>query len=310
MIVHTDLNHFRAVRPVVTLGTFDGVHLGHQKVIGRLKEIASTFGGETVLFTFFPHPRLVVTSGETNLRLLNTPDEKRQLLEKAGIHHLISYPFTYEFSQLSYAEFVRTILVNTMKTYCLVIGYDHKFGKNREGDYEFLNECAGKYGFRLEKLDALLDENVHISSSRIRNALLEGDIIRANQMLGYEYPISGKVVMGRRLGRTIGFPTANIESSDVHKLIPAYGVYAVRIEVGGRLFGGMMNIGTRPTFNHNADQRSIEVNIFGFSGEIYGEEMTLRFVGKIRDEKKFSGSEALVEQLKSDRVTAEKMLER
>ncbi len=308
MIVHVDLNHFQAKKPVVTIGTFDGVHLGHQKVIGRLKEIAASVDGETVIFTFSPHPRFIVSPEETKLRLLTTPGEKLQLLEKAGINHLVNYPFTREFSQLSYAEFVETILVGRIKTYCLVIGYDHKFGKNREGGFDFLNGCAEKFGFRLEKLDALVEDNIHISSSRIRSALQEGDIIRANQMLGYEYTLSGKVVMGRRLGTTIGFPTANIESSDVYKLIPAHGVYAVRVIAGGELYKGMMNIGTRPTFNQNADQRSIEVNIFGFSGDLYGEIVTLRFVGKIRDELKFAGTEALVEQLKSDRVTAEKIL--
>lgn len=304
MRVHTDLKDFKANNPVVTTGTFDGVHLGHQKVITRLKEIASKLGGETVLFTFSPHPRLVVSKTEMNLRLLNTLPEKKQLLSKAGIDHLITYPFTRKFSQLSYADFVEKILVDKINTSCLVVGYDHKFGKNREGDFDYLTRCAEKYNFRLEKLDALSSDDILISSSRIRDALQKGEISKANQMLGYEFLLHGKVVEGKRLGRKIGFPTANIEASDIHKLIPGYGVYAVRIETGGKLFNGMMNIGTRPTFNHNADQRSIEVNIFNFDKDIYGKTVTLYFVDRIREEKKFSGPLELIEQLKSDRITA------
>lgn len=309
MKVHVDLKDFHAVKPVVTIGTFDGIHLGHQKVISRLKEIAASLGGETVLFTFSPHPRIVLSPDEHNLRLLNTPDEKEGLLSEAGIGHLITYPFTKEFSRLTYSEFVESVLVRQMRTFCLVIGYDHKFGKNREGGYEFLNRCADKYGFRLEKLDALMEGGQHVSSSRIRDALQRGEVFRANQMLGYEYTLRGMVVMGQKLGRSMGFPTANIEASDKNKLIPAYGVYAVRVEVNGKLLKGMMNIGTRPTFNNNADHRSIEVFIFGFSEDIYGLNVTLRFVDKIRDELKFPDVSALVEQLKSDRITAEKMLQ-
>ena len=309
MIVHNDLKYFTAAHPVVTIGTFDGVHLGHRKVIERLKEIARSMEGETVLFTFSPHPRLIVSPAETNLRLLTTLAEKEELLKKAGIDHFITYPFTLEFSQLSNEEFVEKILVERIKTCCLVVGYDHKFGKNRQGDFSFLKKCSAKYHFRLEKLEALMDGDFHISSSRIRNALQEGDIKKANRMLGYEYMLHGRVVEGEHLGSTIGFPTANIESSDIHKLIPAYGVYAVRVKTGEKFRNGMMNIGTRPTFNHNADQRSIEVNIFDFSDNIYGQEITLFFVDKIRDEQKFAGKDDLVEQLKADRITALKILD-
>jgi len=277
-------------------------------VLDRLKEISKETGGESVVFTFYPHPRIVLSPEEHNLRLLTTLDEKIELLKAAGIHHLIIYPFTREFAALSYADFVKKVLVDGMKTDCLVVGYDHRFGKNREGRYEDLQKCADKFGFRIEKLDVLLVDQLNISSTRIRNALETGDIRLANQYLGYSYTLHGKVVEGLKLGRTIGFPTANIESSDIYKLIPGYGVYAVETIIGNQRLKGMLNIGTRPTFNQNADQRSIEVNIFDFDGELYGKEITLIFIDKIRDEKKFPNKEALVEQLYRDRETALKLL--
>jgi len=308
--IYNDLHNFSAQKPVVTIGTFDGVHKGHHKVLDRLKDIALQNKGETVVFTFYPHPRLVLSPEEHNLRLLTTLDEKVELLRQAGINHLIVYPFTREFAELNYSDFVREILVNEMKIHSLVVGYDHRFGKDRQGGYEYLQVCADKYGFRIEKLDVLLIDEVNISSTRIRNALESGDIALANQYLGYPYTLHGKVVEGQKLGRTIGFPTANIESSDIHKLIPGYGVYAVKAEIDGESFNGMLNIGTRPTFNKNADQRSIEVNIFGFDRVIYGRDVTIRFHDKIREEKRFPGKEALVEQLHLDRLASLKILEK
>lgn len=308
MRIYNNIHNFKAKKPVITIGTFDGVHKGHHIVLDRLKEIAHKTGGETVVFTFYPHPRLVLTPEEKNLRLLTTLDEKIGLLRQANIHHLIVYPFTEEFAKMSYADFVKKILVDEIKTDYLVVGYDHRFGKNREGGYEYLQKCAENYGFNIEKLDVLLMNEVNISSTRIRNALESGDIYVANEFLGYRYTLNGKVVEGQKLGRTIGFPTANIESSDIHKLIPGYGVYAVEVEIDGKIFMGMLNIGTRPTFNQNADQRSIEVNIFDFDDEIYGKEVTLTFVGKIRDEKKFPGKEALVQQLHLDKESAYRII--
>lgn len=302
--IHTDINHFRATKPVVTIGTFDGVHLGHQKVISRLKEIARRHRGESVIFTFFPHPRLITSPGETNLRLLTTLEEKKNLFARSGIDHLIVYPFTKAFSQLTYAGFVEEILVNKLGTHCLVVGYDHRFGKNREGGFEYLQDCAQKFGFEIEKLDVLLVDEAHVSSTRIREALENGDIVLANRFLGYRFTLHGTVVDGQQVGRKIGFPTANIEASDPHKLIPGYGVYAVEAITGGKKYGGMLNIGVRPTFNRNADNRSIEVHLFDFSGDLYNKEITLIFAGKIRNEQKFSGVDALVEQLKKDKETA------
>jgi len=306
--IYNDLQHFKAKRPVVTIGTFDGVHKGHHLVLERLKEIARQTGGETVVFTFYPHPRLVLQPDEHNLRLLTTLDEKVELLRRAGIQHLVVYPFTEEFAKKSYSEFVKKVLVEEIQTDSLVVGYDHRFGRDREGGYEYLQKCAQKYGFSIEKLDVLLMNEVNISSTRIRNALESGDIAKANLYLGYTYTLHGRVVEGQKLGRTIGFPTANIESSDLYKLIPGYGVYAVEVQIQGKIYQGMMNIGTRPTFNQNADNRSIEVNIFDFNGELYGREVTLFFVAKIRNERKFEGKAALVEQLFADKEDALRLL--
>jgi riboflavin kinase / FMN adenylyltransferase len=302
--IYNNLHNFKAKKPVVTIGTFDGVHKGHHIVLNRLKEIAHQTGGETVVFTFYPHPRLVLAPEEQSLRLLTTLNEKINLLRQANIHHMVVYPFTVEFAKLSYADFVKKVLVNEIGTNSLVVGYDHRFGKNREGGYEYLQKCADIFGFNIEKLDVLLMDEVNISSTRIRNALESGDISTANMYLGYRYTLHGKVVEGQKLGRTIGFPTANIESSDIHKLIPGYGVYAVEVEIDGKTYKGMLNIGSRPTFNLNADQRSIEVNIFDFEGELYGKEVTLIFIRKIRDERKFPGKDALVKQLHLDKESS------
>ena len=304
MKLYTNLDHFKATKPVVTIGTFDGVHLGHQKVILRLQQFARHHNGETVIFTFHTHPRLVTAPNETNLRLLTTLNEKISLFEKYGIDHLVIYLFDKSFSELSYSEFVEKILVDKIGTHCLVVGYDHKFGKNREGGFDYLKNCAAKYNFEIEKLDALLVEEDSVSSTKIRDALQNGEIEKANQYLGYQFTLHGTVVIGKQMGRKLGFPTANIEASDKHKIIPGYGVYAVKVELNGVDYNGMLNIGTRPTFNNNADNRSIEVNIFDFEGDIYGKEITLEFVGKIRDEQKFENIEMLVNQLVKDKVNA------
>jgi riboflavin kinase/FMN adenylyltransferase len=307
--LYTNLDKFKAQRPVVTIGTFDGVHLGHQKVILRLQEFAKQHNGETVIFTFHTHPRLITSPNETNLRLLTTLDEKIKLFEKYGIDNLIVYTFDREFSELSYTEFVEKILVEKIGTHCLVVGYDHKFGKNREGGFDYLKNCAEKFNFEIERLDALVVGEESVSSTKIRNALQNGEIEKANDYLGYCFTLHGNVVKGKQLGRKLGFPTANIEATDKNKIIPGYGVYAVTIELGNYTYNGMLNIGTRPTFNNNADNRSIEVNIFDFEGDIYGKGITLKFVGKIRDEQKFANIDMLVNQLVRDKLAALELLE-
>jgi riboflavin kinase / FMN adenylyltransferase len=306
--LYTNLDQFDARKPVVTIGTFDGVHLGHQKVIVRLQEFAKQHDGETVIFTFHTHPRLVTSPNENTLRLLTTLNEKIKLFEKYGIDHLIIYTFDKNFSELTYSEFVEKILVEKIKTHCLVIGYDHKFGKNREGGFDYLKKCAEKHKFEIERLDALLIDEDSVSSTKIRNALQNGEIEKANHYLGYQFTLHGAVVEGKQLGRKLGFPTANIEASDKFKIIPGYGVYAVKVELNGNDYNGMLNIGTRPTFNNNADNRSIEVNIFDFDGDIYGKEITLKFIGKIRDEQKFDNIEMLVNQLEKDKIEALKIM--
>jgi riboflavin kinase/FMN adenylyltransferase len=306
--IYNDISSFRGNKPVVTIGTFDGVHMGHQRVIERLKNIAQKQGGESVIFTFDPHPRLVTTPDEANLRLLTTLNEKKELFRTAGIDHLIIYPFTKAFSELRYSEFVKTILIDKIRTHCLVVGYDHRFGRNREGSFEYLKECAKEYQFIIEKQDPLIVDGSHVSSTRIRSALEEGQVEKANNLLGYRYTLHGTVIKGTRLGRKIGFPTANIEASCKHKLIPGYGVYAVEVVTEGVKYKGMLNIGTRPTFNNNADKRSIEVHIFDFSQNLYHKQITLIFTGKIRDEQKFSGIDELAQQLKKDKIHALQIL--
>ncbi len=303
MKIYNDPEQLEARNPVVTIGTFDGVHSGHKKVIARLKEIARKVDGETVIFTFYPHPRMVLFPEENNIRLLTTLDEKIALFEQAGIDHLIVFPFTREFSQLSYSDFVKQVLVDKIHTHHLVVGYDHKFGKNREGGYEFLQECAAEYGFSIEKLDVLLINETNVSSTKIRKALDEGNIVKANRYLGYRFTLHGTVIEGQKLGRQIQFPTANVQSSDPYKIIPGHGVYTVLVRVNGQTYKGMLNIGSRPTVNTNADHRSIEVHILDFNENIYGKPIELLFFGKIRDEKKFTSLQALREQLEKDRVT-------
>lgn len=308
MQIHYGLDKFIARRPVVTIGTFDGVHLGHREVISKLQKISARTSGESVVFTFYPHPRIIVAPQENSLRLLTSQEEKIDLLQKIGIDHLVIYPFTEEFSKLSYDEFVKDILVEKMHLNYLVIGYDHKFGQDREGDFMSLKKLSRQYGFEVERTDELLMDDNEVSSTKIRKALDEGDIQKANQYLGYQYILNGRVIEGKQLGRKLGFPTANIETYDIYKLVPRDGVYAVTVELNGLLYKGMLNVGVRPTVNYNADNRSIEVHLFDFDGDIYHADITLHFVEKIRNEQKFSGLDELREQLLKDKLSALKLL--
>ncbi len=308
MKIYRDINNFHVENPVVTIGSFDGVHLGHHKILNRLNEIARDHNGESVVFTFYPHPRLVLYPEEHNLRLLTTLEEKIKLFEQIGIQHLIVFPFTKEFASLSYTDFVRQILVKKLNISKLVVGYDHKFGKNREGSFEMLQTLSTVYKFDLEKLDVLLMDDINISSTKIRKALQEGDVRQANKYLGYSFSLHGHVVEGQKLGRKIDYPTANIEASDPNKIIPGHGVYAVYVYVENKKYKGMLNIGTRPTINNNADQRSIEVHIIGFEGNIYKKEVEIDFIKKIRDEKKFASIDELKTQLALDKEEVSKML--
>ncbi len=291
---------------MVTTGMFDGVHLGHQKIITRLKEVAKEQDGETVVLTFYPHPRMVLFPEDNELKLLNTQKEKIELLETYGIDHLIIYPFTKEFSRLTSVEFVRNILVNKIKTKRLVIGYNHHFGRNREGSFEHLKEYGPLYGFEVEEIPAKDIDHVEISSTKTRNALLLGDVKTANSFLGHSYSITGTVVEGLKLGRTIGYPTANIVVDDKYKLIPGDGIYAVQLKYGNTLLCGMLSIGNNPTVKDKG--RSIEVYIFDFNENIYGKELSIYFVERLRDELKFDNLEELKKQLVKDEADSRKIL--
>lgn len=284
---------------VVTSGTFDGVHVGHQKILTRLKEIARQINGDSVVITFWPHPRLVLHPEDTSLKLLNTFEEKAALLKEHGIQHLLRIPFTKEFSQLSSEAFISKILVNTIGTKKLVIGYDHHFGKNREGSFTELKANGPQYGCEVEEISRQDVDNIAVSSTIIRKALEEGDIETATPLLGKPYSITGRVVVGDKLGRILGFPTANIEIDTQFKLIPADGIYAVTVKHENQFYKGMMYIGNRPTIN--GIKRNLEVNLFDFNNDIYGESLTIYFHKLIRWDIKFSDLEELKRQLHLDK---------
>jgi riboflavin kinase/FMN adenylyltransferase len=308
MLVHTNYETLEFIRPVVTLGVFDGVHRGHRILLEHVVNEARRRGGESAAVTFDPPPRLVLSQDHTGLSFLSTRDEKQKLIEAAGIEHLIIIPFTREISNLSAYDFVERILVGKIKVSHLVVGYDHHFGKGRQGDFKTIVRCGEKYGFGVEKMEEVKARQGIISSTVIREALLDGRLDDANDLLGYSYSLSGRVVSGRRLGRHLGFPTANIEPSDIYKLVPANGVYAVEVQLYGELFKGVMSIGFNPTVSNDRERRSIEVNIFDFDREIYGNEITVRFRYRLRDEKKFEDTVKLAEQMEADRQEAKRLL--
>jgi riboflavin kinase/FMN adenylyltransferase len=295
-----------ASNAAVTTGTFDGVHIGHQKILKRLIEVAKKAEGESVLLTFYPHPRMVLQP-DVELKMLNSQKEKINRLELAGIDHLIIHPFTKGFSRLSSIEFVRDILVDKIGTKKLVIGYDHHFGRNREGSFEHLVEYGPTYGFDVEEISALDVDHVNVSSTKIRNALIEGDLETASTYLSYDYEFSGKVVKGKQIGRSIGFPTANVDLESSHKLIPADGVYAVQVKIKNSLHYGMLNIGLRPTVS-DENTKSVEVNIFDFEEELYDSEITVIFKHRVRDEQRFSSVENLKTQLEKDKQACKRQL--
>jgi riboflavin kinase/FMN adenylyltransferase len=306
--VHYNLSDFPNLSfPVVTTGTFDGVHLGHQTIIARLKELSLKFDGQSVVITYHPHPRMVLQPNNTELEFLNTLPEKIARLEQLGVDHLLIIPFDSTFALLTSEDFIRNILVNIVHTRKLVIGYDHHFGKNREGSFDHLVEYGPKYGFDVEEIPAQDIDQVAVSSTKIREALRKGDIQAANRYLGYAYPFNGKVMKGRQLGRKIEFPTANLEIVPNRKLIPANGVYAVNVIVENAIYNGMMNIGFRPTVS-DEKVRTIEVHIFDFDNDIYGKEIKVRMITRIRDEIRFNGIDELREQLKKDKLEALKNL--
>jgi riboflavin kinase/FMN adenylyltransferase len=307
MRIYYSLDDFAPIKnAVVTSGTFDGVHLGHQKILNRLKEIAGKHLGETVVITFWPHPRLILKPEEDSLRLLNTFEEKADLLKHQGIQHLLRIPFTKEFSQISSQAFIKNILVDTIGTKKLVIGYDHRFGNNREGSFEQLKLNGPTYGFDVEEIERQDVDHIAVSSSKIRYALESGDIETAIHFLGRPYSMTGQVVKGDKLGRVVGYPTANIDLDSRLKLIPSDGIYAVTVKYESTIYKGMLYIGNRPTVN--GTKRVIEVNLFDFNKEIYGESLTIYFHSLIRLDSKFQDLEALKKQLHDDKEKALNLL--
>ncbi|MEN9701593.1 MAG: hypothetical protein RIR55_913 [Bacteroidota bacterium] len=286
---------------VITTGAFDGVHKGHQQIIGRMKEIAANIGGETIIITFHPHPRKVTSSIPGEIKQLTSLNERIALLEKSGIDHLVVIPFDYQFSNLSASEYITEFLVAHFHPHTIIVGYDHRFGKGRTGDFELLKNSGLSIGFNVEQINEQLVGDEIVSSTHIRNYLAEKNIIKANDLLGHAYSFDGFIVRGNQIGRTIGFPTANLHINDEEKLIPANGVYAVRVTgtcFNGNTLDGMMNIGVRPTVDGH--KKVIEVNIFDFNADIYEETISVMVYDFIRGEVKFNGLDALKAQLNED----------
>lgn len=309
MQIHRDLLELPDFdRGVVTIGTFDGVHIGHQTVLANLKAEAEKVNGQSVVVTFHPHPRKVLATARTPL-LLNSLEEKTALLESLGIDHLVVVPFNMEFAALSAREYAEDFLLKKIKPHTLIIGYDHHFGHDREGNFNLLAEYAAKGAFELVQIPEKEIEHITISSTRIRNALMAGNTILAAELLGYDYFFSGTVVRGDQRGRTIGFPTANLEISETDKLIPGNGVYIVTAELNGVVHHGMMNIGVRPTVGGDG-KLTIEVHLLNFDADIYDEVLTVRLKARLRNERKFESFQELKEQLFNDRAAAEAFFSR
>ncbi len=318
MKIYHQLSEFRKLtNAVVTIGTFDGVHYGHQKIVKRLCEMAKSSGGESVILTFFPHPRMIIDPENQDLKLINTIKEKAEILENLGVDHLIITPFTRDFSNLSAAEYIEHILIDTIGTKQLIVGYDHRFGKDRKGGMTELVTAANIYGYTIEEIPEQDINDVAVSSTKIRTALLAGDVALAAEYLGYHFSITGPVIKGDKIGRTIGFPTANIFVEETYKLIPSDGIYAVTVEMDMEhgaessnerstlrasrfTYKGMAYIGQRPTINGMT--RNIEVNIFDFNREIYGQDIKMNFLKFLRHDVKFTGLDALTIQLQQDKI--------
>ena len=307
MKIYHCISDFKPIpHTVITIGTFDGVHLGHQAIFQKMRKEAHKIGGQTVVITFYPHPRLVLYQDSVHLKFINTQQKKIERLESAGIDHLIIIPFTHEFSRNTSEEFIAHYVMKYVQPEKIIIGYDHHFGKNREGNIKLLNSIKDKYHFKVEQVSPYFVEDIPVSSTRIRKLLHEGNVMKANCLLGYEYAITGKVVYGNGIGHGLGFPTANIEIASEYKLIAANGVYACRILIDHTIYKGMSNIGVRPTINHG--ELTIEVNIFDFNKDIYGKTIMIQFVDRLRDEQKFKDLEALKEQLRKDKEMTLRLL--
>ena len=305
MQVHTNINQLPVFRnAVITIGTFDGVHTGHQQIIAQLKQEAAAINGETVIITFHPHPRKVVAHKE--IFIINTLAEKTDLLSQQGIEHLVVVPFDESFAEQSAKEYIDHFLFEKFHPHTVIIGYDHKFGKNRQGDYHLLEDAGKQLGFIVKEIPEHVLNNITVSSTKIREALLNSDVKTANNYLGYDYFFEGTVIEGNKLGRTLGYPTANLQVEAAEKLIPGNGVYAVIAAIEQTSYKAMMNIGIRPTVD--GKKRVIEVNIFDFDQDIYGKTLRVYIKHYLRGEVKFNGLEELKSQLALDKISALKIL--
>ncbi len=303
MKVYRDINSLPVfTNAVITTGSFDGVHTGHVQIIEQLLKEAEKINGTPVLITFYPHPKQVVQMKEKALYILNTPEEKYELLHSKGIKNIVVVPFDTSFSQLPAQEYISSFLVEKFQPSVIVVGYDHRFGNNREGNFDLLKSKEVEYNFEVKEIPEHVLKNITISSTKIRAAILEGDIEKAASYLGYHYYFSGFVIQGNKIGRTIGYPTANLQIEDEYKLVPANGVYAVDVQLNSRKLKGMMNIGIRPTVD--GTKRVIEVNIFGFDEDIYGQTLKITLKKNLRSEVKFAGLDELKTQLAKDKEDA------
>ena len=309
MKVHQSILKFQEKKhsSIITIGTFDGVHIGHQKIIEKLIQESKSSDSESLILTFFPHPRMVLHE-TSSIKLLNTINEKSSLLEKMGLDNLVIHPFDKEFSNLSAEEFVKTILVDLFNVQKIIIGYDHRFGKNRAANIENLIAFGEKYGFEVEQISAQEIDSVSVSSTRIRVAITNGNMAVANEFLGYDYLLSGKIIQGKQLGRTIGFPTANLKIKENYKLIPKIGVYIVKSILQEKTVFGIMNIGLNPTVN--GEDLSIEVHFLDFDSDIYDTEITVSVIERIRDEQKFTSIDILKSQIQKDKNFAISYIEK
>jgi riboflavin kinase/FMN adenylyltransferase len=307
MKIYHNIDEFKRLNnAVVTIGTFDGVHIGHRKIITGIKELAENTGGETVLLTFFPHPRMILHPEDESIKLINTINEKAELLEKLGIHHLIITPFSRDFSNQTAEGYIHDVLVDKIGTKKIVIGYDHRFGKDRQGGLGDLLKLGPVYGFDVVEIPEQDINEVAISSTRIRKALLNGEIELANTFLGYPFYITGTVTRGDQIGRQIGYPTANIVIEERYKLIPSDGIFAVKVKIEGAVYKGMAYIGTRPTVNGLT--RNIEVNIFDFDHNIYNQQIRMEFHNFIRSDMKFASLDELKIQIAKDKADVIRLL--
>ena len=308
MKIYNNFSDFVKVpNAIVTIGTFDGVHLGHQAILKDMVKTAKEIGGETVVITFYPHPRQVLNINAANLRFITTQEEKLQLLEKSGVDNVIVVNFTKEFSRVSSEDFIRDYIIEHIYPVKLVIGYDHHFGNNRMGDFSLLSEMQNKYNFKVQRIEAHDVENIAVSSTKIRLSLQQGDVSRANALLGYQFSYIGKVVSGNKIGRELGYRTANIEVEREFRLIETSGVYATYVDYEGKEYKSMTYIGKKPTIN-NDEIENIEVHLFDFDGDLYDKEIKVRFVKRIRGEQKFESLDALKKQIQIDEKNIREIL--